>query len=247
MLKSAKFRSVPCAAAVVLSLMALPAAAQSAATGIGEAVRSPQGVWLDQNGRGAIEIAQCDAGLCGRLVWVKDAARVKSACGMQILGDVKPVNADAQTVTWDGGWIYSPELRSKFNVEIKPIDGDSLQVMGYAGTDKGMSQTMIWRRAPADLARCGETVRAGYLPAKVVVANAGGKPPVAVAVKAKPKAAKVAVKVERPRRVASSERHERSDRHERGHHSSSCNVRAPFVNVSFRCSAKASRVLARIF
>lgn len=32
--------------------------------------------------------------------------------------------------------------------------GDSLKVVGYAGT-KMLSETMVWTRAPADLKRCG--------------------------------------------------------------------------------------------
>ena len=38
-------------------------------------------------------------------------------------------------------------------VEITPM-GDRLKVMGYMGS-KMLSETMTWRRAPADLKRCG--------------------------------------------------------------------------------------------
>lgn len=221
---------------------------------------APHGVWLDEQGRGAIEIAPCDSGLCGRLVWTKDAGKLaRAACGMQIIGDVKRIDA----ATWNGGWIYSPELKSRFDVELKPIDGESLQVTGFAGS-RDMSETMIWRRAPADLGRCGGPERAGYVAATVVdksgkVAGAAGAAAgaagvAAVAVAAAPKrakaaadkpavkTAKAAVKAERrPTRVAEA-------KHERPHqHSAGCHVRAPFVSVSFRCSSKASRVLARLF
>lgn len=128
-------------AATTFSVAALGAGAASAA--------EPTGVWYDHTGRGAVEITKCGAGLCGRVVWVK-AGQPQSACGMKILGDVKPVSA----TTWDGGWIYDPDRDSKFSVELTLVGGTSLKVLGYMGT-KMMSETMMWRRAPADLKRCG--------------------------------------------------------------------------------------------
>lgn len=108
----------------------------------------PTGVWFDDTGRGAVEIKPCGNGLCGNVVWVKDTSDTEG-CGMQIIGDVKPVSPG----TWDGGWIYSPEDSRKYDVELKPVDSAKLKVTGYMGT-KLFSQTMIWTRAPADLQRC---------------------------------------------------------------------------------------------
>lgn len=249
------------AAALVAAVIAIPGAVgaddhvQPAVT-TAESTAPPHGVWLDEQGRGAIEIAPCASGLCGRLVWTKEASRsARAACGMQIIGDVKRIDA----ATWNGGWIYSPELKSRFDVELKPIDGENLQVTGFAGS-RDVSETMIWRRAPADLGRCsGGPERADYVGATVtgkrakVAAVAGAAGAAAVATRAaskstkvaadKPaaKASKAAAKPERKTqtRVAAASR-ERA-------HTSGCHVRAPFVSVSFRCSAKASRVLARLF
>lgn len=108
----------------------------------------PTGVWLDHTGRGAVEISQCGEALCGRLVWLKDETG-KEACGVQILGEVKPSGSGV----WDKGWIYDPEEDSKYSVELKPLAGDKLRVVGYLGT-KLFSETMTWTRAPADLKRC---------------------------------------------------------------------------------------------
>jgi uncharacterized protein (DUF2147 family) len=108
----------------------------------------PTGLWYDHTGRGAVEITKCGANLCGRLVWLKDDSN-KTACGTQILGNVKPVAGGA----WDGGWIYDPEDDAKYSVEITPMGAEKLKVVGYAGS-KLLSETMIWRRAPADLQRC---------------------------------------------------------------------------------------------
>jgi uncharacterized protein (DUF2147 family) len=118
-----------------------PASAQSPATGI----------WIDHTGRGAVEITECGANLCGRLVWFKDKAN-KKGCGVQIIGNAKPVGKD----TWDGGWILDPEKNEKYSVELKPIGADKLRVMGYMGS-KLFSETMIWKRPTAELERCDAT------------------------------------------------------------------------------------------
>jgi uncharacterized protein (DUF2147 family) len=108
----------------------------------------PTGIWYDHTGRGAVEIAHCGEALCGRVVWLKDEAH-RSACGMQIIGDVRPVGGGA----WDGGWIYDPDREAKYSVEITPLGAQQLKVVGYMGT-KLLSETMVWRRAPANLKRC---------------------------------------------------------------------------------------------
>ncbi len=116
-----------------------------------QAASDPTGVWINDTGRGAVEIKNCGAALCGHVVWVKDGADTKG-CGKQIIGDATP----AGTGRWDSGWIYSPEKRKNYDVELKPLADGTLRVLGYAGT-KLFSRTMIWTRAPADLKRCGET------------------------------------------------------------------------------------------
>jgi uncharacterized protein (DUF2147 family) len=107
----------------------------------------PAGVWIDHSGRGAVEIADCGGRLCGKLVWLKDSSNAK-ACGTQIIGDAKPM-ANGK---WDGGWIYDLEEDERYSVELTP-QGDQLKVVGYLGS-KIFSETMIWKRAPADLKRC---------------------------------------------------------------------------------------------
>ncbi len=113
-----------------------------------KAATDPKGVWIDHTSRGAVEITDCDGALCGRVVWLKDAENAE-ACGIQILGDVKPVGAGV----WDKGWIYDPEQDARFSVELKPLGEEKLQVTGYFGT-KLFSETMTWTRAPGDLQRC---------------------------------------------------------------------------------------------
>jgi len=106
------------------------------------------GIWIDHTGRGGVEISECGANLCGRIVWLKDAGN-KRGCGVQVIGNAKSVGKD----TWDGGWIYDPEKNARYSVELKSAGADRLRVTGYMGS-KLFSETMIWKRAPADLTRC---------------------------------------------------------------------------------------------
>ncbi|MGD9803546.1 MAG: DUF2147 domain-containing protein [Hyphomicrobiaceae bacterium] len=120
----------------------------AAATATPSAANEATGVWLDHTGRGAVEITNCGSGLCGRIVWLKNASH-GSACGTQVIGNVKAVGGGK----WDNGWIYDPEANERYSVEITPLSGNRLKVMGYMGS-KMLSETMTWRRAPADLKRC---------------------------------------------------------------------------------------------
>jgi uncharacterized protein (DUF2147 family) len=129
-------------ALVAFPLVLMPGAVSAAS--------SPLGTWIDHTGRGAVEITDCNGALCGRVVWVKDTSD-EDGCNMQIIGNVKPVAGGK----WDGGWIYDPERRSKFDVELTPIGDQKLKVHGYAGM-KLFGETMTWTRAPADLKKCGQ-------------------------------------------------------------------------------------------
>lgn len=127
--------------------------------GSAQAATSPTGVWIDHTGRGGVEIKECGNGkLCGHVVWLKDQGDAKG-CGLQILGNVKPVGRGQ----WDNGWIYSPEKKQKFSVELTPIDDNRLRVKGYKGM-KLFSKTMIWHRASSSLERCDQTTTARVTP-----------------------------------------------------------------------------------
>jgi uncharacterized protein (DUF2147 family) len=128
-------------------VQAITVAAAIGAATAASAGGEPTGIWIDHTGSGAVEITHCGGALCGRVVWVKDRAST-SACGTQILGNVKPTGAGK----WDNGWIYDPEEKAKYSVELTPM-GDRLKVLGYMGS-KMLSETMMWRRAPADIKRC---------------------------------------------------------------------------------------------
>ena len=135
--------SMPAAAAV--SLVSIFAATSTFAAG------SPLGVWLDDNGRGAVEITECGGTLCGKVVWVKSKADAKG-CGTKILSAGQPVGGGS----WDNGWIYSPERGRKFDLALTPVGANRLRVTGYAGI-KLFSEDHTWTRAPADLPRCDKS------------------------------------------------------------------------------------------
>ena len=108
-----------------------------------------KGVWLNDSGRGAIEIKDCGDKLCGHVVWTRDATDASRGCGKQMIGEVAP-SSDG---VWDGGWVYSPDKKRRYDVELKPLADGTLRVTGYAGT-RFFSKTMIWTKAPSDLQRC---------------------------------------------------------------------------------------------
>ncbi|MGE3231198.1 MAG: DUF2147 domain-containing protein [Hyphomicrobium sp.] len=114
------------------------------------------GVWMNDTGRGAIEIKDCGGKICGHVVWLKDPASDAKGCGRQILGDVVKTGG-----AWGGddAWIYSPEKKKNYNVEITPLADGTLKVKGYAGISF-LSKTMIWTKAPDDLVRCNSTQEA---------------------------------------------------------------------------------------
>lgn len=133
------------------------AIALAATTGTASAqAPSPYGVWLDQAGKGAVEITDCNGRLCGRVVWVRDA-KDKAGCNLQILGDVRPVASNR----WDNGWIIDPDrgTNQRFDVEITLLNANRLKVTGYAGV-KFLSETVTWSRAQPDLPRCTEAAAA---------------------------------------------------------------------------------------
>lgn len=126
-----------------------------------QAANDAKGVWMDDTGRGAVEIKACGAMLCGYVVAVKNTNDAKG-CGKQIIGDAQSSGSGV----WDGGWIYSPEKRKNYDVELKPLSDGTLRVVGYAGT-KLFSRTMIWTRAPGDLKRCDTVETAAAAPVTV--------------------------------------------------------------------------------
>ncbi len=138
-----------------LVLFAAPAAASS---------DGPTGVWLTGKKKAAIRIYDCDAGLCGRIVWLKKpldktgrlkrdknnpdaASRNQPLCGVVILRGLK---SDEPGV-WVGGTIYNPQDGHTYAGLIEVESEDTLMVRGYLGIPF-LGKTEIWTKMeePAD-------------------------------------------------------------------------------------------------
>jgi len=154
-------RGITVAVSAIAVLGLTPVAPANAA-----AASDPTGIWINDTGRGAIEIKPCGDKLCGNVVWVKNTADAKG-CGKQIIGDV----VSAGSGHWGNGWIYSPERGRKYNVELTPLANGTLRVTGYAGL-RFLSKTMIWTRASSDLQLCGQIEAKAKQPAASTQPNA---------------------------------------------------------------------------
>jgi uncharacterized low-complexity protein len=100
----------------------------------------PTGLWYDHTGRGAVEITKCGNQLCGRLVWLKDAEHAKQVCGIQILGEVKPMANGA----WDGGW---KQRMARTSTRLPPNWPCTLSSDGTSGGQSAICTTR--RRMPS--------------------------------------------------------------------------------------------------
>lgn len=146
--------------------MALAALANPTVPALAQGAPSVAGIWLDDDGKAAVEVKACGAEMCGAIIWLKapldpngkpwtdilnsdTSKRGKPVCGLQIIGGLKPDKGSL----WAGGWIYDPEEGKTFNVELSLKDANTLTVFGYAGV-RLLSETMLWKRLPADQARC---------------------------------------------------------------------------------------------
>jgi uncharacterized protein (DUF2147 family) len=144
-----------------LAALSLSLASAAAAQGW-----APQGVWLTDDGDGAVEIFDCGTHLCGRVVWQKSALRADGSpdiddrnpnpalrqrpiCGLQIIGDLAP----SDPATWNGGWVYDPDSGKTYHAKLTMEGGDRLRLRGYIGIPL-LGESQLWRRAPADSPLC---------------------------------------------------------------------------------------------
>ncbi len=148
------------AVAALLSLLFAGFAAAAAETS------RPQGVWLTEDGDGAVEIYDCGEQLCGRIVWQKStlrddgtpdiddrnpdpALRDQPVCGLQIIGALK----QSGPAHWDEGWVYDPDSGKTYHVALSLGEDGALRLRGYIVIPL-LGATQLWRRAPADLPLC---------------------------------------------------------------------------------------------
>jgi uncharacterized protein (DUF2147 family) len=158
--------SLACGLIAVSAVAASPALAQSAS-----ALPLPgadiAGLWIDHTQQGAVEIKPCGTAMCGYIAWIKKpidargqpvadgnnpdpARRSTPLCGLQIIGNLaKPATGSR----YNGGWIYNPEDGGRFDVDVRPMSKDQLEVHGFLGM-RFLGETFVWRRAPPNQERC---------------------------------------------------------------------------------------------
>lgn len=124
------------------------------------------GIWIDETGNGAVQLARCGEELCGRIVWLRnpnggdgapltdvlnpiEQERARLVCGMQVVGGLRRQGDGS----WDAGWIYDPKDGKRHDVAMRLRASDRLEVTGYLGV-KLLSEKLIWKRAGARLPLC---------------------------------------------------------------------------------------------
>lgn len=124
------------------------------------------GVWYDDTGQGAVELAPCGGYICGHIVWLRQPFNIngeplrdiynpspslkqRSICGLPVIAGVRP----QQDGSWDGGRIYDPKVGRTYNVAIVRLDGQRLRVIGYLGA-RLFGKSFVWHRAGDDIERC---------------------------------------------------------------------------------------------
>jgi uncharacterized protein (DUF2147 family) len=121
---------------------------------------SAAGFWVTPDHGAVINIAPCgDAGLCGRLVGLRDdhgpgdvprdthnpekERRNTPMCGLVMMGGLKP--AKGSPPKWDSGWVYDPESGSTYKAEMRLEGPDRLKLRGYLGISL-FGRTQDWTR-----------------------------------------------------------------------------------------------------
>jgi len=139
--------------------------------GVAQAQSEPTelGIWFNESGKGAVQVYRClqdPKRLCGRIVWLKKktnskgqpltdgrnpktSMRSRPICGLPVLGNLQRVSGSV----WKGGWVYDPEKGAAYTATLEAKSQQQLAMTGYKGI---FYKTQIWKRAPADLPRCGD-------------------------------------------------------------------------------------------
>ncbi len=115
-----------------------------------------EGLWLTQNQRSIIALAECDQGLCGNVFWIiKDGMQTDSAnpdeskrsrpmCGLPILWGFEKDGDHA----WENGTIYKADEGDLYDADLALQEDGTLKVRGYMGISL-LGKTQVWTRVSA--------------------------------------------------------------------------------------------------
>lgn len=141
----------------ILSSCAVIAAGLFAGTSAGAATEL--GTWLNADKKGKVELRECgDQGLCGSIVWLKDARdengkpwrdqlnpdpglRSRPVVGVEILVDVKKIGPN----TWQGH-IYDPEVGKLYYLKHLKLGTEKVEIKGCLPIG-WPCRTKYWTRA----------------------------------------------------------------------------------------------------
>ena len=123
------------------------------------------GQWTTAEGKSHIIISTCDAGLCGKIVWLKvpiypaddekgmagkpkvdrenpdPALRNKSTIGLQVLRGFKTRRDNV----WQDGTVYDPDNGKTYKAKLALENEKTLKVRGFIGFS-WIGRTEVWTR-----------------------------------------------------------------------------------------------------
>jgi uncharacterized protein (DUF2147 family) len=122
---------------------ALTLASLVAASSAGHA-QDATGTWLNADKDGIVQIGACGGGLCGKVIWIRDAIdkatgrppvdarnadpalRARPIMGLQVLTDLKPSSTPNR---WDGR-VYNIDDGKSYNARVTLLGANELKVEG---------------------------------------------------------------------------------------------------------------------
>lgn len=85
--------------------------------------RSPDGVWLREDGNARVRIAPCGAEICATNLWIKDTSKGEE------VGDRLIMSLDRESDNELTGQAYDPKRKTTYRVTVI-VNGDSLITRG---------------------------------------------------------------------------------------------------------------------
>lgn len=123
------------------------------------------GQWTTKDGKSHVVISKCDAGLCGKIVWLKEPKypadddggmagqtkvdrenpnpelQKKPILGLEFMSGFKTRNGNV----WENGTIYDPDNGKTYKCKLTLKDPKTLKVRGFIGFS-WIGRTSIWTR-----------------------------------------------------------------------------------------------------
>lgn len=131
----------------------------AAGTAGAQGTASPIGLWLTEGGKSHVQISQCGALLCGRIVWLREPNRPdgtpkvdlknpdQTKRAQRIIGLTMLWNfaKSSDPNEWEGGRIYNPEDGETYKATMTLRRDGKLQVRGYVGISL-LGKSQYWER-----------------------------------------------------------------------------------------------------